>query len=144
MRGKYQISKSFETSGLVTVRINYCVAFTFVLFFFFSPINGNSQETRDSVSSADTQTVRGKSLFDSDNILEISLNGNVRALLNDISDNPRDHPFQLTYRNEDSSVISVPVEARTRGNFRRQRGNCYYPPILLQFPKGDIKKSSIF
>jgi hypothetical protein len=112
--------------------------------FFFSPLCGNAQEIKDSASRGIQQASGKKGLFDSDSILEISLKGNVRELLNDRSDNPRDHPFHLVYKGEDSSLISVPVEAKTRGNFRRQKGNCFYPPILLQFPKGEIKKSSIF
>src|SRR5579863_4519765 len=125
------------------MKINYCLCFTVGLLF-ISPFQGNTQENINSVSAAVPTVASGKGLFDSDDILEITLKGNVRALLNDRSDNPKDHPFQLIYKKEDSSSIQVPVEAKTRGNFRRQKGNCYYPPVLLQFPKGDIKKSSVF
>ncbi len=122
------------------MKINYCLCLAFGFFIFFSPLKSNSQEANDFAS----KTSGKNGLFDSDSILEISLKGNVRELLNDRSDNPKDHPFHLKYKGVDSSFISVPVEAKTRGNFRRQKGNCYYPPILLQFPKGDFKKSSIF
>ena len=129
---------------VLTIKKRFGFYFSIGLFFFFYSLNGNAQEIKDSVSPGITQPSHEIGLFDSDNILEISLSGNVRELLNDRSGNPKDYPFQLIYKKEDSSIISVPIEARTRGNFRRQRGNCYYPPVLLQFPKGDIKKSSIF
>ncbi|HXB30613.1 MAG TPA: hypothetical protein VNW49_12385 [Puia sp.] len=124
------------------MKINYCLRLMLGLFF-FSPLHDYNQEIRDSVSAV-PQNPRENGLFDSYNVLEISLKGNVRELLNDRSDNPRNHPFHLIYKGEDSSLISVPVEAKTRGNFRKQKGNCSHPPVLLQFPKGDIKKSSIF
>jgi len=111
------------------MKINYCLSSALVLCFLFLPFNGNAQE---------------KGLFETDSILEITLSGSVRELLNDRSDNPKDHPFHLIYKKADNGLVSVPVEARTRGNFRKQKGNCYYPPILLQFPKGDGKKTSIF
>ena len=114
------------------------------LCFLFFPLKGNTQEAKDSVSFAVHYASQEKGLFETDKILEITLSGNVRALLNDRSDNSENHPLRLTYRRDDSSVISVPVEAKTRGNFRKLKENCYYPPILLQFPKGDALKTSIF
>jgi hypothetical protein len=123
---------------------NYCLCSVLALCYLFLPLKGNTQAAKDSVSLAVQHASQEKSLFETDKILEITLSGNIRELLNDRSGNPENHPLRLTYRGEDSSVISVPVEAKTRGNFRRLRENCYYPPILLHFPKGDAKKSSIF
>jgi hypothetical protein len=111
------------------MKINYCLSSALALCFLFLPFKGKTQE---------------KGLFETDSILEITLSGSVRELLNDRSDNAKDHPFHLIYKKADNGLVSVPIEAKTRGNFRRQRGNCYYPPLLLQFPKGDSKKTSIF
>jgi hypothetical protein len=122
----------------------FCLCPALVLYFLILPLQSNAQDTRDSVSPSVQRTSKEYGLFETDSILDITLSGNVRELLNDRSDNPKDHPFHLKYRKADNGLVSVPIEARTRGNFRRQKGNCYYPPILLQFPKGDSKKSSIF
>ena len=110
----------------------------------FFPLKGNTQEVKDSVSSSVGKVSHEMGLFDSDNFLEITLTGKVRELLDDRSDHPKNHHLQLTYKREDSSAVSVPVEAKTRGHFRKLKENCYYPPILLHFPAGDTLKSSIF
>ena len=83
-------------------------------------------------------------LFDSDDILEITLKGNVRDLLKNRTGNPKLFPFVLSYKKEDSSRADIPIEARTRGHFRRLPGNCQFPPILLQFKKEGAQQHTIF
>jgi len=85
-----------------------------------------------------------KGLFESDKVLEITLTGNVKDLLNDRGDNPQLHPITVVYKGDDSSEVAIPAEGRTRGHFRKLRENCVYPPILIQFTKSDALKSSIF
>jgi hypothetical protein len=126
------------------MKINYCFSPVLAIFFLFFPLKGNTQETKDAVSLAVQPASREKGLFGTDKILEITLTGSVHELLNDRSNRPKNFPFRLGYRTEDSTMISVHIEAKTRGRFRKLQENCYYPPILLQFPKGETKKSSIF
>ncbi len=83
-------------------------------------------------------------LFQSDSLLSITLRGNLRDLLNDRTDTPTAFPLQLSYVKDDKSETSIPVNVKTRGHFRRQRENCIYPPLLLQFPKGEAYQSSTF
>ncbi len=105
-----------------------------VIFFLIYPLIGEAQAS----SSA-------KGLFDSDEILDITLSGKIRELLNDrTSKEPQYFPLLLEYRADDSSVVSIPIEAKTRGHFRRLKENCYYPPILLHFKSNDSLKSTIF
>lgn len=73
-------------------------------------------------------------LFDADDVLQVKLSGNIKALFNDRGDNAAYHPLLLTYKEGDKE-ISLPLKAKTRGNFRRDRANCSYPPILLNFQK---------
>jgi hypothetical protein len=93
-----------------------------------------------------TQTTAspGNALFETDKILDITLSGNIKDLLNDRGDNPQYHPVTLVYKGADSSDISLLAEAKTRGHFRKLRENCFYPPILIHFPKADSLKSSLF
>src|SRR5262245_26813284 len=84
-----------------------------------------------------------KGLFDSDEILTITLQGNVKELMNDRDENPTNHPVVIIYTKADSSQVSTPVEIKTRGHFRKQKGNCQYPPLSIQFPK-NRPSSSIF
>jgi hypothetical protein len=89
---------------------------------------------------APTGTV-SKGLFDSDEILNIKLSGKTRALFNDRGDAGAYHPLVLTYKGADSNEVSINIRAKTRGNFRRQKQNCTYPPILLNFARKTAKPS---
>ncbi len=40
----------------------------------------------------------------------------------------------LTFVDLDGTEISKPVDTRTRGNFRRNKKNCNFPPLRLDFP----------
>jgi hypothetical protein len=103
-------------------------------------IYGNARSQVDSAHSSSLQ----KGLFDSDKIINITLKGNTRDLLNDRVGEPKYFPLTLSYRDEDSSEISIPVNVKTRGHFRRLKSNCFYPPLLIQFPSGDSIPSHLF
>lgn len=83
-------------------------------------------------------------LFEEESILEITLGGNLRDLLNDRTDNPKLHPISLSYKKGDSSILSLQIESKTRGHFRKQKGVCDYPPLLLHFNQNEQVQSSIF
>ena len=85
-----------------------------------------------------------KGLFDADEIVEISLKGNTRELLNDRSENSKYHSITLSYNKSDGSEINIPVEMKTRGHFRKLKENCTYPPLLIKFSPGPLLNSSIF
>ena len=74
-----------------------------------------------------------KGLFESDQILDITLKGSFRQILNDREGEAKYYPVELTYAGDDSSETSIPIEIKTRGHFRREKGNCTFPPLLLSF-----------
>lgn len=75
-------------------------------------------------------------LFDSDGVLELTLTGDLKPLMDD-----RDslkatyHPVKLTYVDASGAPASLDIEAKTRGHWRRQKPNCDFPPLRLDFPK---------
>lgn len=83
-------------------------------------------------------------LFNSDEVFQITLKGNVRNLLNDRTNKPKDYPFVLSLSDKDSSEIKIPVQLKTRGHFRRLKENCLYPPILIEFIKDGLQKQTVF
>ena len=83
-------------------------------------------------------------LFDTDDILNIKLSGDLKELFNDRYEKAQYHKLALSYATADSSVISIATEAKTRGHFRKALGNCLYPPILLRFTKNESFKTSLF
>ncbi len=82
-------------------------------------------------------------LFDSDDVLEITLRGNYRELLNNRTDIPKDYPMVLSYTNN-RQELNMPVQMQTRGHFRRLKENCTYPPLLIQFPATGFHLSTVF
>jgi hypothetical protein len=105
---------------------------------------GKTQSAADSSAKEFHQPSSKQGLFESDELLDITLKGNIRDLLNDRSGEPKSYPLFLSYRKEDSSEISIPVNVKTRGHFRRLKENCVYPPLLLQFPRNDSQSSVLF
>jgi hypothetical protein len=83
-------------------------------------------------------------LFDRDDILTLKLSGEVRELLKDRADDMQYHKITLSYLTADSANVSFPIKAKTRGHFRRTQGNCRYPPLMLNFSKGETPENSIF
>jgi len=106
------------------------------------PFISYSQLQTGSFSSAQVST--SNELFDSDELLNIKLSGNLRALLNDRGDNPQYHSLNLSYLKKDSSEVLMPVNVKTRGHFRKDKANCDYPPLLLDFSKAGQQPSSLF
>lgn len=82
-------------------------------------------------------------LFSSDELLKLTISGNVRQLLRDNSNKTQYYPLSLQYPDGDSNYV-INLKARLRGNFRRESGYCNLPPILLNFPKNDTVKGSVF
>src|SRR6187200_907406 len=90
------------------------------------------------------KTISEKDLFESDEILSITLKGNIRQLLNDRADKPTSHSITLSYREKDTSQVSIPVQMKTRGHFRKLKENCKYPPLQISFPADVNRLSSEF
>jgi hypothetical protein len=108
---------------------------------FFEPVNAQTQFT--SSRPAINQVFSSKDLFENDEVLSIKLTGDIRELINDREEKAKYHSLIFSYKT-DSSEVSFPVEARTRGHFRKEAGNCDYPPILLHFLKNAVPDSSVF
>lgn len=111
-----------------------------VINLFVFSFNGK-KETSDPVI---IKTISEKNLFDSDEILSITLKGNIRQLLNDRADKSTSHPVILSYKAKDSSEVNIPVQMKTRGHFRKLQGNCKYPPLQISFPADVDRLSSEF
>jgi hypothetical protein len=101
-------------------------------------------EKKEKKNAAAYETTFEKDLFGSDEILSITLKGNIRQLLNDRADKPTPHSITLSYRDKDSSEVNIPVQMKTRGHFRKLAGNCKYPPLQISFPADVNRLSSVF
>ena len=107
-----------------------------------SPIINWGQTGSPTPLSANPPSEKG--LFDSDEILTITLRGKLKDLMNDRTGDAKDFSLNFSYIKEDSSEMQFPVMAKTRGHFRRMKENCAYPPLMIQFPQNSKQISSIF
>jgi hypothetical protein len=80
-------------------------------------------------------------LFEEEEILEITLSGDLNSLFKDRSGKPENFDINLSYMDSERQQTSIPLRARTRGKFRRRPGFCKYPPIRLNFRKRDVKNT---
>ena len=74
-------------------------------------------------------------LFDSHSILELTIETDLKVLINDIAYQRDYHRAVISYLNDNGFDDLIPLKIKTRGNFRRGRDNCNFPPMLLNFPK---------
>ena len=78
-----------------------------------------------------------------DEILSLTLSGDLKVVLKDRGDDSQYHPVELSYFSEQRE-INIPLKVKTRGNFRKSASNCKYPPLMLNFPKSEVTKSTLF
>lgn len=91
-----------------------------------------------------TDTSIEKKLFADTSLLQFNLYANFRSVQKDRSDNPSYHLALLTYENDDSIKASISIKIKARGNFRKDRSNCVFPPLLLNFPKHNGDSAGLF
>src|ERR1017187_3121125 len=108
-----------------------------------NPENIYAQDnSKDIIRKSQTKSVG--TLFDTDHILHFKLTGKLNELYKDISNNNSNHPILLQYLDKDSNLVSIKLNVKTRGHFRRMKGNCTMPPLLLTFPKRNKIKNTVF
>ncbi len=105
---------------------------------------GISQSISVSQTVEPTQLFPVSKCFENDVMLDITLSGDLRVLLNDRSNDSKYHPITISYKNEDGSEFALAAKAKTRGHFRKLRSNCDYPPLLINFSKSDSLEKCVF
>jgi len=76
-------------------------------------------------------------LFDSKGVLELRIATDLKALMQERDSlKLKPHPGTLTYVANDGQRVSIETELKLRGHWRRQRRNCDFAPIEVDFPKG--------
>ncbi|MCT4603930.1 MAG: hypothetical protein N4A59_13650, partial [Marinifilum sp.] len=70
---------------------------------------------------------KAPNLFESDTLIEMTITTDLKSLVRDIGEKNKYHKGRLSYYQGDS-IVSMIVEMRTRGNFRKDRSICPFPP----------------
>lgn len=76
-------------------------------------------------------------LFADNSLIRVKISGPVTTLTRK---RPDDHelPATFSYTSDDGSPVVLDVKLRTRGNFRRQRRTCPFPPVRINFVKSQV------
>ncbi len=82
-------------------------------------------------------------LFDSDEVIDFRLEGDIKTLMRDRGEDPSYHLMKLHVENLDLEE-SLDLRVRVRGNFRRLRENCDTPPLRLNFRRHEVPEHSLF
>jgi len=85
--------------------------------------------------SVEAQEAAPSALFSSHEVLQLVIEADLEALRSDRSQESEDRPALLIVEGPDGSPVEVPLQVRTRGNFRLRRDICSFPPIRLNFRK---------
>jgi len=77
-------------------------------------------------------------LFQSDEILDVRIVAPISTL---VSKRPIDEelPGTFQYTNSAGEAVEFDIKLRTRGKFRRDKDNCRFPPLRLNFGKSQTK-----
>lgn len=78
-------------------------------------------------------------LFASDDVLDLTLEGDLRPIFRDRRDEPDDRPATLSYVGPDGAPVALDIEVQTRGNFRLHRLRCNVPPLRLDVHKAALE-----
>jgi hypothetical protein len=83
-------------------------------------------------------------LFDTRNVLELRIATDLTSLMRERdSTKVQEQPASLSYVASDGRRVTANALVRLRGHWRRQRKNCDFAPISLDFPEG-ARKGTIF
>ena len=82
-----------------------------------------------------------QALFQKKEVLQIKIESNLKVLLKDRGETPQYHWGKLSYVDEHSDTVSLPIKVKVRGNFRRSSTNCSFPPLLVNFPSKKSKNT---
>ncbi|NNF39269.1 MAG: hypothetical protein HKN71_11430 [Gemmatimonadetes bacterium] len=80
-------------------------------------------------------------LFAADDPIEITLLADFLQLERDRGEDPPERHAQVILTDRDGPVQAFDAQLRTRGNFRRSRANCLFPPLRLNLPRSAVEGS---
>ena len=80
-------------------------------------------------------------LFQSDDILELTLTGPIVQLNKERDKDVRYDPATISYIDDDGVEMSLPVKLEPRGNRRLSKSTCHFAPMRLVFKKSEVKGS---
>jgi len=92
-------------------------------------------------------TPKPQPLFESREVLALTLATDLRTTVRDIGRHVGDnefegeeqHPARLSYVSPSGETVDLDIQVKTRGHFRRQKRTCNFPPLRLNIKTGQAK-----
>ena len=81
-----------------------------------------------------------KSFFQSDEPLYLTLTMDIKSVFSN-REAEESHPAEISYTDTEGNKINIPLEINVRGNFRKDRNNCDFPPLRLHFSDTTVKNT---
>ncbi|MCZ6656767.1 MAG: hypothetical protein O7C67_05675 [Gammaproteobacteria bacterium] len=78
-------------------------------------------------------------LFESHVPLNIRLEAPLQSMARDRASEPQEHAGSFSYTEADGTLVRFAILVRPRGKNRRLREVCQFPPLRLNFKKGEVK-----
>lgn len=77
--------------------------------------------------------------------INITISANLDELLADRGESPAEHVGTLTYAGDasdtQSTVFTTDIQLRVRGNFRKNKNHCNFPPLRVNFKKKAVAET---
>jgi len=74
-------------------------------------------------------------LFECETYLEVEIIVDMDTLIDDVGSDPNFHPAVFKYKETNGEWITLNVDVRARGKFRKNPVNCDFPPLKIDFKK---------
>ena len=128
---------------MVTILSNDTTMTTFRIVFVWLPVMVFLLTPVSAAFQADPLPILHQGLFDSEEVIDIRLEGDIRTLMNDRGEDPSYHFMKIHVQNAGLDE-SLDLRVRVRGNFRRLRENCDTPPLRFNFSRHEVPEHSLF
>ena len=86
------------------------------------------------ITAKDRDSLLNLPLFKNEDLLKIELKTDLALLINDIAEKRNYHKSELRVFLENGKSDVLKVKVKTRGNFRRRKQNCNFPPLRFKIP----------
>ena len=80
------------------------------------------------------------SLFQSEEPLYLTLTTDYKSVFSN-REAEESHPAEMSYIDTEENIITIPLKINIRGNFRKDRNNCDFPPLRLHFSDTTVKNT---
>jgi len=80
-------------------------------------------------------------LFRSHEALRLRIEADFKTIRRDRDDESEERPGTVYLIRDDGTEEAFPVQIRTRGRFRLESNTCQFPPLRINFVKGEVKET---